>query len=88
MAPPKKPNPLRIELDPLTRERLSRAAERFFTEQWDEPVSDLRCRIFLDWLENEAGYLFYNRAIQDAIITSQIGQMKLQEELDLLRKLD
>lgn len=78
----------RIELDPFQREKLSRAAESFFVEQWDEPVSDLRRRIFLDWLENEAGYLFYNRGIQDAIVSSQMAQAKLQDDLDLLRKMD
>ncbi|MEN9306683.1 MAG: hypothetical protein RL173_615 [Fibrobacterota bacterium] len=77
----------RIELDPFQREKLSRAAESFFVEQWDEPVSDLRRRIFLDWLENEAGYLFYNRGIQDAIVSSQMAQAKLQDDLDLLRKM-
>jgi len=78
----------RIELDPFQREKLSRAAETFFVDQWDEPISDLRRRIFLDWLENEAGYLFYNRGIQDAITASQIAQARLQDELDLLRKMD
>lgn len=88
MPPPKKALLTRIELDPFQREKLARAAETFFVDQWDEPISDLRRRIFLDWLENEAGYLFYNRGIQDAILSSQMAQAKLHDDLDLLRKLD
>lgn len=88
MAPPRKAPLTRIELDPFQREKLARAAESFFVEQWDEPISDLRRRIFLDWMENEAGYLFYNRGIQDAILSSQMAQARLQDELDLLRKMD
>ena len=84
---PKKPNPARIELDPLSKERLSRAAEAFFTEHWDEPISDLRRRLFIDWLEDEAGHLFYNRGIQDAMTTSTLASSKLHDDLDLLRRL-
>lgn len=84
---PKKPNPTRIELDPLAREKLSRAAESFFADHWDEPISDLRRRLFIDWLENEAGHLFYNRAIQDAMVSSTLAASKLHDDLDLLRRL-
>lgn len=84
---PRKPSPARVELDPIARERLSRAAESFFVENWDEPVSDLRRRIFLDWLEEEAGQFFYNRGIQDAMAASTLAQARLQDDLDLLRKL-
>jgi uncharacterized protein (DUF2164 family) len=83
----KKASPTRIELDPLSRERLSRAAETFFAEHWDEPVSDLRRRLFIDWLEDEAGHLFYNRAIQDAMVASTLAASKLHDDLDLLRKM-
>jgi uncharacterized protein (DUF2164 family) len=84
---PKKPSPTRIELDPLAREKLSRAAETFFADHWDEPVSDLRRRLFVEWLEDEAGHLFYNRAIQDALATSTLTASKLHDDLDLLRRL-
>lgn len=84
---PKKPKPTRIELDPLSREKLLRAAEAFFADNWDEPISDLRRRLFVEWLEDEAGYLFYNRAVQDALTASTLATAKLQDDLDLLRRL-
>lgn len=87
MAVAKKSNPTRIELDGFAREKLSRASEAFFAEHWDEPISDLRRRLFVDWLENEAGHLFYNRGIQDAMVTSNLALAKLHDDLDLLRRL-
>ena len=84
---PRKPPATRIELDPMAREKLSRAAESFFADQWDEPVSDLRRRLFVEWLEDEAGHFFYNRAVQDAQAAGTLAAAKLQDDLDLLRRL-
>lgn len=86
MAPRKAP-PTRIELDASGRESLSRAAEAFFADHWDDPVSDLRMRLFVDWLQDQAGHLFYNRGIQDAMVAANQAQARLHEDLDLLRKL-
>lgn len=86
MAPKKAP-PTRVELDPSGREKLSRAAEAFFGDHWDDPVSDLRLRLFVDWLQDEAGHMFYNRGIQDAMAAATQAQARLHEDLDLLRKL-
>lgn len=83
----RKPPSTRIDLEPGARERISRAAEAFFADNWDEPVSALRLQMFVDWLQDEAGHLFYNRGIQDAMAASTLAQARLHDDLDLLRKL-
>lgn len=83
----RKPPATRVDLDSAAREKLCRAAESFFADNWDEPVSSLRLQMLVDWLQDEAGHLFYNRGIQDSMAAATLAQARLHDDLDLLRKL-
>jgi len=76
----------RIDLGEAGRSALRASLEGFLQEEEIE-LSDLKLRQLVDHMEDRAGHLFYNRAVED--LQAAVGQSfgRLQEDLDLLRKI-
>ncbi len=55
-----------IELPPETQKLLIESVKRFFEEQMEEEIGDLRAMLLLDFVVREIGPSIYNQAIVDA----------------------
>lgn len=55
-----------ITLREETRLRLIGSIQRYFSENMDEPVGDLKATLLLDFCVREIGPSIYNQAILDA----------------------
>lgn len=55
-----------IELDPETSERLKGSLKRYFAENLDLDIGDLKALLLLQFVLKEIGPSIYNRAIDDA----------------------
>jgi uncharacterized protein (DUF2164 family) len=55
-----------IELEPDTRKQAVASIRRYFAENWDADVGDLKAGLLLDYFLKEIGPSVYNRAIGDA----------------------
>jgi uncharacterized protein (DUF2164 family) len=55
-----------ITLEPDTRTQAVNSIRRYFTEQWDQEVGDLKAGLLLDYFLQEIGPSVYNRAVNDA----------------------
>ncbi len=55
-----------IDLAPETRQRLLRSIQRYFKEQLEEEVGELKSSLLLDYVLREIGPTIYNQAIADA----------------------
>jgi len=55
-----------IKLKEETRLRLIGSIQRYFSENMDEPVGDLKASLLLDFCIKEIGPSIYNQAILDA----------------------
>lgn len=69
------PRTMRIQLTAERRERMLRSLRKFFEEELDLEVGDLRAARILDFFVKELGPPVYNQAIQDA-------RVFLQEKLE------
>ena len=57
---------MRIELTGERRERLNQAVRTFYSEEFDEEISDFRLAELVDLFVRELGPVVYNQAIRDA----------------------
>ena len=55
-----------IELQKETEEKLIASLKRYFAENMDEEIGDLKAKLLLDFCLTEIGPSIYNRAISDA----------------------
>lgn len=55
-----------VELKKEQRKDLIKSLQRYFREEYDEELSELRARLLLDYIVAEIGPAVYNRAIADA----------------------
>ena len=55
-----------ITLAPDVKKQAIASIRRFFAEQWDQDVGDLKADLLLDYVLREIGPSVYNRAIGDA----------------------
>jgi len=55
-----------IDLIPQERDEVIHSLKRYFTEEMDEELSDLRARLLLDFVMKEIAPLAYNRGVQHA----------------------
>ncbi len=55
-----------ISLEPDTKKQAVASIRRYFAEQWDQDVGDLKAGLVLDYFLVEIGPCIYNRAISDA----------------------
>jgi len=76
----------RIDLGEQGRHAIRISLEDFLREQ-DLELSDLRMRLLVDHLEDHVGRHFYNRGIEDAATAAGQSVARLQDDMDLLRKI-
>ena len=62
-----------IALDPQTEAYLLSSIRRFFAEELDDDIGDLKARSVLDYFIREVGPSVYNQAISDAQATMTVA---------------
>lgn len=55
-----------IKLTPQERDEAIHSLKRYFSEEMDETLSDLRARLLLDYVLQEIAPVAYNRGVQHA----------------------
>ena len=55
-----------IKIKEETAQSLIRSIQRYFSENMEEPIGDLKAKLLLDFCVREIGPAIYNQAIQDA----------------------
>lgn len=55
-----------IAIPPDVRDALLGSVKRFFAEELETPVGDLKARLILDFAVAEIGPVLYNRGVADA----------------------
>lgn len=55
-----------IALAPNTKKQALASIKRYFAENWEQDVGDLKAGLLLDYILKEIGPAVYNRAIGDA----------------------
>jgi len=55
-----------IKITEDTAHRLIESIQRYFSENMEEPIGDLKAKLLLDFCVREIGPAIYNQAIQDA----------------------
>lgn len=82
----KRISPTRIELPVGERAAVESALDEFCRDR-DLEMSALGLSLMVDFLQERVGHFFYNRGIADATTQTTLTLARLQDELDLLRKL-
>lgn len=67
---------MRIRLAPERRANLLRAIKQYFSDEFDEPLSDFRAEGLVDFFVRELGPPVYNQGVRDA---SSFMQKKLAD---------
>lgn len=67
-----------IKLEPQARGRFLASIKRYFAEQLDDDIGDLKAEILLEFVMKEIAPTIYNRAVADAQARAQL----LVSELD------
>jgi len=80
-----------MQLEPDTERYLIESIKRFFAEELDEDIGDLRAGIVLDYFVREIGPSVYNQAIADAQSTlernvADLSGTRYQPEFDFWKK--
>jgi len=80
-----------IEIDKQIEETLLGSIKRFFIEELDEDIGDLKAAAVLDFFVKEIGPSVYNQAIADAqtFMTERVddlGGARYQPELDYWKR--
>ncbi len=55
-----------IKLKEETAHRLIGSIQRYFSQNMDEPIGDLKAKLLLDFCVREIGPAIYNQAVADA----------------------
>lgn len=55
-----------IKIKEETAQSLIKSIQRYFSENMEEPIGDLKAKLLLDFCVKEIGPAVYNQAIQDA----------------------
>jgi len=55
-----------IELSPDTTKRLIASIQRYFADELDQDIGDLKARMVLDYCVREIGPSIYNKGVADA----------------------
>lgn len=80
-----------IELDKGTEKQLIDSIKRFFAEELDDDIGDLKAMRVLDFFVREVGPSVYNQAIADAQAYFQekaldLGAVRYEVEFDFWKK--
>ncbi len=80
-----------ISINPETEHYLLESIKRFFIEELEEEIGDLKARNVLQFCIREVGPSIYNQAIADAQTfferaTSDLGGVQFEPEFDYWKK--
>ncbi len=80
-----------IQLDKPTQKTLTDSIKRFFAEELDEDIGDLKAGRVLEFALKELGPSIYNQAIADAQSylqekASELGEVRFEPEFGYWRK--
>lgn len=80
-----------IQLKKDAEKRLTASIQRFFKEELDEDIGDLKARLVLDFFLKEAAPSVYNQAMQDAQAyllerAGELGDVRHEVEFDYWKK--
>jgi uncharacterized protein (DUF2164 family) len=80
-----------IELEKETQVRLATSIKRFFLEELDEDIGDLKAELVLEFFTREIGPSVYNQAMSDAqayIVdkASDLVDVRYEPEFDFWKK--
>ena len=80
-----------IEFEKATHARLVGSIQRFFTEELDDEVGDLKAGRVLEFFVKEIGPSIYNQAIADARKyfmdkAADLGDVRYEPEFDFWKK--
>jgi uncharacterized protein (DUF2164 family) len=80
-----------IKLDKETQKYLLSSIKRFFTDEMEEEIGDLKAARVLEFVVNEIGPSIYNQAIADARAyleekASELSEARYQPEDDYWKK--
>jgi uncharacterized protein (DUF2164 family) len=73
--------PTRIRLSPERRGDLLSALKKYFTAEFDEPLSDFRAAGLLDFFMRELGPAVYNQGVRDAAAYMQEKLADIEGEI-------
>jgi uncharacterized protein (DUF2164 family) len=73
--------PTRIRLSPERRGGLLSALKKYFTGEFDEPLSDFRAAGLLDFFMRELGPAVYNQGVRDAAAYMQEKLADIEGEI-------
>ena len=67
-----------IELDKEKKKALVESIKRYFDENFDDPIGDLKASLLLDFCLQEVGPYIYNQAVSDAetFMTDKVADME------------
>ena len=80
-----------MEIEKETEKYLLGSIKRFFAEEMEEDIGDLKAALVLDFCVREIGPSIYNQAIADAQVyfhekTSDLGGVRYQPEFDFWKR--
>jgi uncharacterized protein (DUF2164 family) len=80
-----------IKLDPETEQYLLESIKRFFADELEEDIGDLKARKVMEFFIHEAGPSVYNQAIADAQrfferAVSDLGGVQYEPEFDYWKR--
>jgi uncharacterized protein (DUF2164 family) len=80
-----------IQLDKPTQKLLTDSIKRFFSEELEEEIGDLKAGRVLEFVLKEIGPSLYNQAIADAQAylhekASELGEVRFEPEFGYWRK--
>jgi len=80
-----------MKFDPDTEKRLLDSIKRFFAEELDDEIGDLKALRVLDFIGEEMGPSIYNQAIADAQKyfmekTADLAGVRFEPEFDFWKK--
>lgn len=80
-----------IQLEKDAEKRALGSIKRFFSEELDEDVGDLKARLVLDFFLKEVSPTVYNQAMKDAQAyfqdkTAELGDVRHEPEFDYWKR--
>lgn len=80
-----------IQLKKETEKQLTGSIKRFFKEELDEDIGDLKSQLVLDFFLKEIAPSVYNQAVKDAQAyfqerTNELGDVRHEIEFDYWKK--
>lgn len=57
----------KFDLTKQEKEKIMEAIKKYFSEERNEEIGDLASYIFMDYIANNVGTIFYNKGVKDAI---------------------